>query len=610
MHVRIRLILAAVAPLVILLGGGWCLAEAAAPAEASRQGVAVRILPAPFSGNAAPLGAPAEPLPGELPRPLSGYPLLEAETACVALSPERGNLTIWTRRDGQLTRRGEITLSQPAGPASFQLVADPRQGVAVEIAVQGGGQKHTIALSPDGILEIRQPPGATVTVRSPLRYALAPSLVGTDLLYDPSRGMDLQDRPQVSGGMGLQARPQVFVGGQAYVPSLGMVVGLGEGGDGMLVGVWPRGNQLVRLAVDEQEQSRRIESLAIDTDGKSFYLAFLDQPGIWHEEPLRDEYLETHTAIGWQRPFDARWIGRFCIDSDGYDFPFYFLSEKQKLWGRCIRGWFEYPVWFDGDRTMVHFEKKFPPKGMMLIYFLDTYGQGGSPLSPVAVMQKSLGEPEADRLLDFDGTKEQVLLEHRNAVCAMTAKIEAYFAKEASAPAREEIKQYADDVSTFIRLIRERVFEFDRFAAEMEKWLKAETAGRPAVAADLEPCEEILAEIREVAAELPKTSLGEVRDWTEELKTLSGGDKEKNLALAKKLTQKCRSVAGTQDDLARNLSVATIRLMEEAAWMGARSPDHVRVAQRMIDDCRGILRKPTWWEPCRKYLPKSDPGAP
>ncbi len=304
-------------------------------------------------------------------------------------------------------------------------------------------------------------------------------------------------------------------------------------------------------------------------------MAFLDQPGIWHEEPLRDEYLETHTAIGWQRPFDARWIGRFFIDSDGYDFPFYFLSEKQKLWGRCIRGWFEYPVWFDGDRTMVHFEKKFPPKGMMLVYFLDTYGQGGLPLSPVAVMQKSLGEPEADRLLDFDGTQEQVLLEHRNAVCAMTAKIEAYFAKEASAPAREEIKQYADDVSTFIRLIRERVFEYDRFAAEMEKWLKAETAGRPAVAADLEPCEEILAEIREVAAELPKTSLGEVRDWTEELKTLSGGDKEKNLALAKKLPRSAAAVAGTQDDLARNLSVATIRLygrgrMDGRAFAGPR----------------------------------------
>ncbi|MDD4786448.1 MAG: hypothetical protein PHO07_04675 [Pirellulales bacterium] len=598
MDVRILRILAAAGPLAILLGGGWRLAEAAAPAEAPRQGVAVRILPAPFSGNPAPLGAPLERLPGALPRPLSGYPLLEAETACVALSPDRGNLTFWTRRAGRLTRRGEIALSRAAGPARFQLVADPRQGVAVEIGVPGGEQAHTIALSPDGILEIRQPPGATVTVRSPLRYALAPSLVGTDLLYDPSRGM------------GLQARPQVFVDGQAYVPSLGMVVGLGAGGDGMLVGVWPRGNQLVRLAVGEQGDRPTIESLAIDTDGKSFYVAFLDQPGIWHEEPLRDAYLETHTAIGWRRPFDARWIGRFFIDSDGYGFPFYFLSEKQKLWGRCIRGWFENPVWFDGDRTMVHFEKKFPPKGMLLVYFLDTYGQGGAPLSPVAVMQESLGEAEADQLLDFDGTQEQVLLEHRNAVCAMTAKIEAYFAKEASAPAREEIKQYADDVSTFIRLIRERVFEFERFAAAMEKWLKTETAGRPAVAADLEPCEEILAEIREVAAELPKTSLGEVRDWTEQLKTLSAGDREENLALAKKLTQKCRSVAGTQDDLARNLSVAAIRLMEEAAWMGARSPDHVRVAERMIDDCRGILRKPTWWEPCRKYLPKSNPGAP
>jgi len=127
----------------------------------------------------------------------------------------------------------------------------------------------------------------------------------------------------------------------------------------------------------------------------------------------------------------------------------------------------------------------------------------------------------------------------------------------------------------------------------------------------LKPCEEILEEIRAIAADdLPDISLETVREWTDAVKQLTPDAEKKNLATVKALTQKCRSVAGTQDDMARNLCVVTIRLMEEAARMGTASPQHVRLAEQIIARCRGIIRQPTWWEPCRKYLPKSNPGAP
>ena len=378
----------------------------------------------------------------------------------------------------------------------------------------------------------------------------------------------------------------------------------------MLVAVWPPGDQLARVRVSEKNGTRTIESFELGTAAQPVFISFLDHPNIWHAERLREEYLETDTAIAWQKPFEARWIGRFFVDSDGYDFPFYFLAERHKLWGRCIRGWHYYPVWFDGDRTMVHFEKKFPPVGELLVYYLDTYDGREQP-SPIGVMQKSLGKDVAAQLLDFEGTQEQVLLEHHNAVCAMTYKIESCFAREPGAPPLAEVKQYADDIATFIRLIRERVFQFDQFAAEIQDLLQAEQKKQAALADSLEPCEEILAEIRDIAADdLPNVSLEEVRDWTAAIQQLTPDAGQKSLAAVKALTQHCRSVAGTQDDMARNLSVVTIRLMEEAARMGTASPGHVRLAEQIITRCRSILRQPTWWEPCRKYLPKSNPGAP
>lgn len=556
----------------------------------SHDGVSVRVLDEPFSGESSlPKSTASEALPlDQLPMPVAGYPVLESNMAVVTCSPKTGELTFWTRRNDRLIRRGRIALNADAETARLQLVADNKYGVAVEVGYQQPGLRHLVALSKDGILEIRQPPGQTVSIHSPMRYVLVPSLVGTDLLYDPD---------------------SLPAGQAACLPSLNMVVGLQEGNDGMLVAVWPPGDQLARVQIAEQANAPRIETFSLDTAGESVFISLIDAPNIWHAERLREEYLETDTAIDWQRPFDARWIGRFFIDSDGYDFPFYFLSERHKLWGRCIRGWHYYPVWFDGVRTIVHFEKKFPPIGDLLVYYLDTYDDDKR-LSPVGVMQKSLGKDVAANLLDFEGTREQVLLEHRNAVCAMSDKIVSHFARDAGAPSWATVKQYSSDVATFIRLIRERVFQFDKFAVEIQDLLDAEQQKHPTLSKALQPSRDLLAEIRDIVeVDLPEASLEEVGQWTDSITKLSPTDK-KSVEAAKALTRQCRQVAGTQDDMARNLSIATIRLMEEAARMGTASPQHARLAEQIIARCRSILRQPTWWEPCRKYLPKANPGAP
>ncbi len=550
--------------------------------------VTVRILDEPFSGDNASLSdaAPERLLPGQPPKKASGYPVLESKTALAAWS-SAGRLTYWTRRNDRLTRQGDVLLGPASKAPQFRLTANREHGLALEVLFTSERQPHVVTLSKDGILQITQPPDQTVTVSSPLRYALVPSLVGTDLLFDPE---------------------QLPASRPSYLPSLNMVVGLQEGNDGMLVAVWPPGDQQAFVRVAKGDQPR-IESVSLDTAGRSLYIRFIDHPNIWHAERLREEYLETDTPIKWQRPFDARWIGRFFIDSDGYDFPFYFLAQRHKLWGRSIRGWHYYPVWFDGNKTMVHFEKKFPPIGELLVYYLDTYDDGEH-LSPVSVMRKSLGKDVAASLLDFEGTREQVLLEHRNAVCAMSDQIVSHFAQDAGAPSWATVKQYSNDVATFIRLIRERVIQFDKFAVEIQDLLEAEQQTHPSLSEALEPSRELLAEIRDIVeVDLPEASLEEVGQWTGRITQLSPTDKT-SVAAVKALTRQCRQVAGTQDDMARNLSIVTIRLKEEAARMGTASPQHVRLAEQIIVRCRRILRQPTWWEPCRKYLPKANPGAP
>jgi hypothetical protein len=51
-----------------------------------------------------------------------------------------------------------------------------------------------------------------------------------------------------------------------------------------------------------------------------------------------------------------------------------------------------------------------------------------------------------------------------------------------------------------------------------------------------------------------------------------------------------------------------IRLTEQAARIGIQSPQHAGLAQEVIVKARQLLRKPTWWEPTRRFVPKLDPG--
>lgn len=587
---------------VLLLAAAATRGDAATGTKVSRDGVTAYASDSPLADDLGAIEKAAwESLPpGKLPRDFSGSLLLVSKRVAIGLRPESDHavLSVFTRGKDRLRLRGRTWIDCKKGRPRLRLLAeDKHAGLTVEVHAADGALQQGLSLSPDGILEMKWPERVDLTLLTRMNYAIVPSPVGTDLVYDA------RDYP------GLKT---------FYLASVNMVVGLMDEGDCMMVGVWapdthggPR--QGASVFMEQTDDARRVfSSFSLYTAGQSFYLTYIEHPGIWHEEPLKAEYLEKDTAIAWQRPFDARWIGRFYIKSEQYHFPFYIAPKKFKLWGRCIRGWYYYPLWFDGPKTMVHFEKKFPPVGRLLIYYLNTHQGDAGALSPVGVMEKSLGKEATAKLMDFEGTRELVLLEHRNAVCAMTRKIEGHFAAGNEVKEQADVDRYADDVATFIRLIRERVFAYDRFARETGDYL-AECKKRDpgALAGDLKGMEELLEDIRAtVKADLPKASLEEVRKWTDAIKALATQVRPGNAAKVKALALLCRSVAGTQDDMARNLSILTIRLMEEASDFGLKQPDRAVLARQVIARCRAILRQPTWWEPCRKYMPKSDPGAP
>jgi len=441
--------------------------------------------------------------------------------------------------------------------------------LGIEVYSEKNRLEYTLYLNKDGVIEFKPAQARGLSISAcQVEYGIVPSFIGTDFVYDPRK----------YGGRD-----------HLYIPSMNSHIGLVDGEDCMMVGVWPPANQVVRVGLKGIGDKRIIDGFSIDMANRSFYLSYLEHPDIWHAEVLKDTYLEKDTVIGWRRPFDAKWIGRFFIKSEGIDYPFYFKRKREKIWGRCIRGWYYYPLWFDGGNSYVHFEKKFPPEGKAVIYFLEKVAlQHASPteeknvtdiFSPVEVMQKALGEELAVELLDFDGIECRILLRHKKAVCAMTDKLQ-------------------------------EIFEYSRFANKMKEFLEARRQADPELAGALRPIGQTLNEMQEARESgMPSASINDVRRWTDQIKQLTNKVRKENSEQCKALGHKCRKVAAAQDDLTRDLAILTIRLMEEAAELAVESPKRVTLAQEIIAKARQTLRDPTCMEPRRDYELKPDPGA-
>ena len=269
-----------------------------------------------------------------------------------------GSLEISSIRDDQLKSRCTLVPSISIPAAKCNLVTENnRRGIRV--SSEKGDRSYIAWFTPEGLVSIVADHIPQFQVKDcRLRYGLLPSLAGTDICYAPGK---------MQGG------------NQFHLPSTQWLVGLVDGNDSMLVAVWESDTQAVSLGLVGEGENRLIDSLTIATAKAGFSLSLVEHANLWRREALNEDWLAEYVPIEWQRPFPARWMCKFFVTTatkptfrqPNMDYSFPIACARTRQWGVWFEDWNHYPFFFDGPRTIFHFDKTFVPNGEALIYFLE-----------------------------------------------------------------------------------------------------------------------------------------------------------------------------------------------------------------------------------------------
>jgi len=512
----------------------------------------------------------------------AGTPVIQAGPLAGSLRKTDGGLALYSIQPGGGLKQRCVIIPSPAIPsAKYDFVHD-KDRTGVRVSAGASGASYTAWFSDRGLvrIEAKQVPRFQIA-DCRLRYGILPSFAGTDILYAPA------------------TMPN---SGEFNIPSTQWLVGLADGNDSMLVATWETNAQPISLGLSGTGENRLIDSVSIGTEKSSFALSLANHANIWHRQPLNEDWLGEYMPIGWERPFPARWMCDFFVSPGGrasfrepdmnYSFPI--ACAKTRMWGVWFEDWNHYPCYFDGARTILHFEKTFVPQGDALIYFLEH--AAADLLSPCEVVEQFLGPDKAAALFDFDAnrlrklkysTPDQFMFDRP--VCATTTRLSKIKAEEKPTVGVD----LATHLYEFIREIRGRVDQYVGFFAEMKTYFAEKKKAHPEMAEYLSELDAQVSEAQARSKEIYATPLGSVQKKIDAMKVQLQEGKGDGYTCG---NLDVRGTAGAQDDLCRWYNRRVLKLAQTAALKCGDSPEKAVVAAHVWDESRKIVRQPSRWE--------------
>jgi len=517
-----------------------------------------------------------------------GDAVVENAHIIAAFWSQKGRVVIYSKSDPQTEKLEFLPLQLKQGPTKISrclIVQNTGQAAALEVFFSAGSSSLpvTVAFDRTEIVEIRPAQDIKgISLAAATRYGVVPNFIGDDLIYNPRR------YPSADA---------------TCIPSENVFLGLLEGENDVLVVTWPEGRQQVKLMPDAgPQESRLFESVDLENDGKSIYVALLSAPGIWHKEDLAPSYLEKDIPSSWKRPFPAKWITQ--LDEAGVNTRFTFRESKlARIW-RGVAGSYCHPVWFNDDHASYHLSKKVLPKGESIVYFLEADNTPAGVSTPVDVIKATLGRSMSDRILDLPGRKLRT--HHRRGAagirractCGCTEAIEAVFKAGEEVAKAEYVNEAVDDMVYFVQQHMERLDEYQTFARNLTQYVNQTRKSSPELKPYLDSIEAIVQQLPQEydrQRENIKT-LQYADDLAVKTKALTQKKDPANLPACLELGKQWREMGGAQDSVLGQCHVIARKLFQEAGYGCANQPQAVEIAKEIRRRCTECLRNADGYE--------------
>jgi hypothetical protein len=526
--------------------------------------------------------------PGTTAHPLPGDVVVENERIAVIFCRRSAGPLICPKPvPPQGKDRSRLVPVAPGGELGTRLSAieirkNEEDEVALEVSsrTQGGQEIRTLYSLSRGQTFVECKPiqnAARIRIEAAMRFAVIPDFFGADMVFDP----------------------RAYSQSRLIVPPENFMLGLIEGGSTIVMSVWPTANQDAELALAGIKEDRRIGAMEIAFSGKSVYVAILHTPGIWHERRLQEPYVDQDLALGWKKPFPAKWRANFCFQrrNDSWDFQDHKTSTWMYLYQAMV-----WPCWFDGEGGFVRLSRRFTevkgPMEFVLVYLSDrTKETSLATFTPVDIVRNTLGVGPCEYVLDREGLQGRSANTGRKnfgrGVCDTTTPIEYLFIEGIESRENALIGHLVDDILADISAINARVLEFRRFGEDLGK-LSAAMSREPGPAAQLlGEAEKSAKEIETLYQEKLPTIKDPVhaQELGRRIKELASRSDPENLGECKTLTYELRDIAGTQHLMVGDYRVMVKRLRQEAGILGAENPAVAKAAEPIRKLGAQILRK-------------------
>jgi len=518
----------------------------------------------------------------------AGDAVVENAHVIAAFCSRKGRVVIYSKANPQAKKLEFVPLQLKQGPAKISrcsIVQNTGQAAALEVFFSAGNNSLpvTVAFDRSQVVEIKPARDVKgISLIAATRHGVVPNFIGDDLIYNP------RQYPSTNA---------------IRVPSENVLLGFLEGENDVLVVTWPEGQQRVTLGMGAgPADSRLFESVDLENDSKSIYVALLSAPGIWHKEDLKPSYLEKDVTSSWKRPFPAKWITQ--LDEAGVNTRFTFRQAKQSRIWRGVAGSYCYPVWFSDDHASYHLSKKVLPKGESVVYFLEANNTPASVATPVDIINATLGRQMADRMLDLPGQKLRT--HHRRGAagirractCGCTEAIEAVFKAGQEIERKEYVTEAVDDMVYFVRRHMERLDEYQALARSLIEYLNQTKKSSPGLKPYLDGIEAI---VQQLPQEYDKQrenikTLQNADDLAVKTKALTQKKDPANLPACLELGKQWRDMGGAQDSVLGQCHVIARKLFQEAGYGCATQPQAVEIAKEIRRRCTEYLRNPDGYE--------------